>query len=170
VLATPEIYALDSAHCVAVLGRTLIQIWRGVASAEAMTEMNRVARRLVDADPFPATSLFIVEASAPPPEPQPRQQLAKFSSDAVSRMKLAVVVAEGSNFRAAIVRAVGVTLTSLSPHRSRFKFVGDVQTAATMLEPFLSVRTGGARGLLDAAESLRRKIDANSGYGKRPDV
>jgi hypothetical protein len=160
MLVSPEIYAIDRNHCIGTLDRTLIQIWRGVAATDAMTEMNRIARRLIEADPFPATCLFIVEATAPPPESEPRKQLAKFSSDAVSRMKFAVVVAEGSGFRAAIVRAVGTTLTTLSPHRSHFKFVGDVPAAASMLEPHLAPRTGGAKGLIAGAEELRRKIDA----------
>jgi hypothetical protein len=160
VIASPEVYAIDRNHCVGTLDRTLIQIWRGVATLEAMTEMNRIAARLIQADPFPATSLFIVEASAPPPEHEPRKQLAKFSDEAVGRMKFAVVVAEGSGFRAAIVRGVGLTLTTLSPHRSKFKFVADVPAGVAMLAPHLSSRTGGAKGLIDAAEALRRKLDA----------
>jgi hypothetical protein len=48
-----------------------------------------------------------------------------------------VVVAEGGGFRAALVRAVGVTLTTLLPHSSKFKFENDLDTTIRLLEPHL---------------------------------
>jgi hypothetical protein len=163
VAASVELRALDPAHCVAIWARTLIQIWRGVATGEACIEMNRIAAEMVEANPFPATSLFIVEASSPPPEDEPRRELAKFSRHIVSRMSIAVIVAEGGGFRSAIVRAVGVTLTTLMPHRVPFKFVDDVRTAAKLLDPHLAPRSGGAQELLHAVEELRAKITRQAG-------
>jgi hypothetical protein len=158
VAALVEIRALDASHCVAIWARTLIQIWRGVATAEATAEMNRIAAALVKADPFPATSLFVVEATSPPPEDQPRKEFAKFSRDIVSQMSIAVIVAEGGAFRSAIVRAVGVTLTALMPHRVPFRFVGDLKTGVELLDPYLPLRSGASPALLRAVEDLRAKI------------
>jgi hypothetical protein len=157
-VAEVDLRALDDAHCVAIWGRTLIQIWRGVATGEAAIEMNRIAGAMVGADPFPATSLFVVEATSPPPEDVPRKQFAKFSRDIVSRMSLAVIVAEGGGFRSAIVRAVGVTLTMLMPHKVPFKYVGDLESASQLLDPRLAPGTGGAAELLRIVEELRAKI------------
>jgi hypothetical protein len=55
-----------------------------------------------------------------------RKTLAAFSRDGVSRMSTSVVVAEGGGFRSALVRAVGVTLTTILPHSSKFRFVNDL--------------------------------------------
>jgi hypothetical protein len=121
--------------------------------------MNAIASEMVGADPFPATSLFIVEPTSPPPEDTPRTQFAKFSRDIVKRMSLAVIVSEGGGFRAAIVRGVGVTLTTMLPHRASFKFVNDVKVAADLLEPYLAPRSGGAQELLLTVEQLRGRLD-----------
>jgi hypothetical protein len=150
-----DLRAIDAAHCVAIWGRTLIQIWRGVATGAAAIRMNVIAAEMVEADPFPATSLFIVEATSPPPDDMPRTQFAKFSRDIVKRMSLAVIVAEGGGFRGAIVRGVGVTLTTMLPHRASFKFVNEVPIAADLLDPYLVPRSGGAQELLRAVQELR---------------
>lgn len=150
--------SVDDAHVVATWGRTFIQIWRGVPTAAASAEVNRLADAFVDASSIPATSLFIVEPKSPPPEEQTRKNFATFSRDIVKRMSLAVIVAEGGGFRGAIVRAVGLTLTTMIPHRSRFSFVNDVETAAEMLTPHLMPGTGGAAELLRVVEEVRGMI------------
>jgi hypothetical protein len=150
--------SIDDAHVVATWGRTFIQIWRGVATAAASAEVNRLADAFCDASSFPATSLFIVESQSPPPEDQTRKNFATFSRDIVSRMSLAVIVAEGGGFRGAIVRAVGLTLTTMMPHRSRFNFVNDIETAAGMLAPHLSPGTSGAAGLVRTVQELRQMV------------
>ena len=121
--------------------------------------MNVIASEVVGHDAFPATSLFIVEETSPPPGDITRTQFAKFSRDIVSRMKLAVIVSEGGGFRSAIVRGVGVTLTTMLPHRASFKFVNDVEVAANLLEPLLAPGSGGAQELLLAVEQLRGRLD-----------
>jgi hypothetical protein len=66
-----EVRALDAAHCVAIWGRTLIQIWRGTATSKAVTEMNGVALELVQREGRAATSLFVAEATLPPAGAKP---------------------------------------------------------------------------------------------------
>lgn len=150
----------DSVHVVGTWGRTFIQIWRGATTHDAVAEMNRFVGRFVESNGGPATSLFIVERTSPPPDDASRKQIAAFSRDAASHMSLSVVVAEGGGFRAALVLGVGVTLTTLLPHRSKFKFENDLGTAIRLLEPHLMPGTGGAEGLETAVEELRSKIVA----------
>ncbi len=153
--AVVDILVADEAHIVATWGRTFIQIWRGAATPQASEQVNVLASKFVDAAPQPATSLFIVESHSPPPEDQTRKNFAAFSRDIVSRLALAVIVTEGSGFKAALVRAVGVTLTTMVPHRSRFKFVNDVDMAAHLLAPHLLPGSGGAAALTRVVQELR---------------
>jgi hypothetical protein len=152
--------ALDDAHVVGVWGATLIQIWRGAPTAIRTAEMNRIAAELVASSQHPVSSLFIVERRSPTPDDAARKNLAAFSRDIVSRMSISVVVAEGGGFRGALVRSVGVALTTVLTHSSKFRFVDDVHGAAELIEPHLERGTGGARALLTAADELRAKIPA----------
>jgi hypothetical protein len=106
--------------------------------------------------------LFIVERSSPPPGDDGRRNLATFSRDIVKRMSLAVVVAEGGGFRAALVRGVGVALTTLLPHQGNFKFVNDLDAGVRLLEPHLPPSSGGREALVAQVELLRDRI------GKQP--
>jgi hypothetical protein len=173
-----DILVVDDTHVVATWGRTFIQIWRGAPSGKTSAKINELAAKFVAAAAFPATSLFIVEAKSPSPDDETRRNFATFSRDIVSQMKLALIVAEGGGFRGALVRAVGVALTTILPHRSNFKFVNDLETAAQLLGPHLMPGSGGAAALVKTAEEVRAKIgetklgdlkfgDAKSGTAKR---
>jgi len=73
-------------------------------------------------------------------------------------MHMSVVVAEGGGFRGALVRAVGVTLTTLMPHSSKFKFVNDLNAAARLIAPHLPPGSGGEDALIRATEELRSML------------
>ena len=118
--------------------------------------------QLVTSSRDPVSSLFIIERGSPAPDDATRKSLASFSRDIVSRMSISVVVAEGGGFRSAMVRAVGVTLTTILPHSSKFRFVNDVTSASQLIEPHLKAGSGGAQGLLAAADELRAMIGAKS--------
>jgi len=109
---------------------------------------------------IPATMLFIVEASSPAPDEETRKNFATMSRDVVGKMAMGVIVSEGGGFRGALVRAVGVALTTIMPHRSPLKFVNDVETAVGLLKPHLVLSTGGVQGLLKAVADLRTMIPA----------
>lgn len=149
---------VDDVHVVGSWGSTLILIWRGSPTAAAFIEINGIAAEFLASSAIPVSCLFIVERSSAPPGDEARKELAQFSREFVSRMSLCTVVAEGGGFRAALVRAVGVTLTTIMPHKSKFKFVNDMDEAVRLLERHLKPGTGGAKALLDAAEELRAKI------------
>jgi hypothetical protein len=68
---------VDDSHIVGVWGRTLIPIWRGPATGEASAEVNRIGRELVASSTVPATLLFIVERSSPPPGDETRKNFAR---------------------------------------------------------------------------------------------
>jgi len=157
-----EVKHVDEAHVVGLYGATLIQIWRGTVSGAASARINRIARALVESNSGPVSCLYVVERSSPPPGDEARKALAAFSRDLVSRMRIAVVVAEGGGFRGSLVRAVGVTLTTLLPHSSKFSFVSDVPVGAKLIEPHMIAGIGGASSLTQAAEQLRQKIGSGS--------
>ena len=73
----------------------------------------------------------------------------------MARMTAAVIVAEGSGFRSALVRGVGVALTTLTPHRVPFKFCSDVDEAMIQLSPVVPTAFGGVAALKGAIEQLR---------------
>jgi hypothetical protein len=122
--------------------------------------MSSTANRLLANEGGPVTCLFIVEASSPPPNDAARKELARFSRDIVPRMSLAVIVAEGGGFRAALVRGVGVALTTLMPHSVPFKFVNTVDEALALLKLHLSPTAGGAEGLRRALTEMRAQMPA----------
>jgi len=138
----------------------VIQIWRRAATPEAVVELNSISNRLLTKEGGPVTCLFVVEASSPPPNDAARKELARFSRDIVRLMALAVIVAEGGGFRAALVRGVGIALTTLMPHRVPFKFVNTVDEALALLKPHLSDAAGGTEGLRDALAELRAQLTA----------
>jgi hypothetical protein len=157
VLASPPVLlqAVDADRCVGTWNRTVIQIWRKVVVPEAVVEMNWTAGRLLAQAGEPVTCLFVVEPSSPPPNDGARKELARFSRDIVPRMALAVIVAEGGGFRAALVRGVGVALTTLAPHSLPFKFVNTVDNAMALLKPHVSIAAGGVDGLRMALGEMR---------------
>jgi hypothetical protein len=160
VNAPVHIQAVDVDRCVGTWDRTVIQIWRKAVAPEAVIEMNWTAGRLLAKEGGPVTCLFVVEPSSPPPNDGARKELARFSRDIVRRMALAVIVAEGGGFRAALVRGVGVALTTLIPHSVPFKFVNTVDEALALLRPHLSVTAGGAEGLRRALTEMRAQMTA----------
>jgi hypothetical protein len=155
-----HIHAIDADRCVGTWDRTVIQIWRRVAAPDAVAELNSISSRLLSEEGGPVTCLFVVEASSPPPNDGARKELARFSRDIVRLMALAVIVAEGGGFRAALVRGVGIALTTLMPHRVPFKFVNTVDEALVLLKPHLSQATGGTEALRRALAEMREQLTA----------
>jgi hypothetical protein len=140
---------------VATWDRVLFQIWRWEVPPASVAELDRIARAFMADRSRPISSLAVIEATATPPSPAARQALSKFYQELASAMTLAVVVPEGSGFRAAFVRGVGLTLSALSPRMLPFKFVGSVDQAALLLAPHLSFAAGGAKALVERVDELR---------------
>lgn len=145
--------------CIAVWQQTVIHVWRGEATVENVAKMVATCNELIASSRAPVTCLGIVERSSPPPVEPVRAALAQWSRDVVPRMVGAVIVAEGSGFRAALVRGVGLALTTLMPHRIPFKFVSSVDEAIDHLAPKLPVASGGASVLRSVVEHLRASTE-----------
>jgi hypothetical protein len=149
------VHSIDAYHCIATWDHTLIQIWRGETAPEAVAKMGRIAIKLISGT-TPAVSLSIIEESSGPPGEKARAELAKFSKEIVSKMAAAVIVAEGSGFRTALVRGVGVTLTTLAPHRVPYKFFATSAEGITHLAPHIPAASGGPAELRRVLEHLRK--------------
>jgi hypothetical protein len=102
--------------------------------------------------------LGIVEPTSPPPDEGARAELARFSQEVVPGLAVAIIVGEGGGFRMSLVRAVGITLTTLLPYRVPFKFLSNVKSAMPLIVPHLSSEAGGADDLELALAEIRSKF------------
>jgi hypothetical protein len=75
-------------------------------------------------------------------------------------MRHQIFVAEGSGFRSALVRGVGLTVSTFAPSLLPFKFASSVDEAAVIIASQLSPKAGGAEGLKTAVAGLRVQLDA----------
>ena len=146
----------DSNHCLATWHETLIPIWWGPARAQDVVRMGDAALALLRARRGPAHLLLVIEPTSPPPVGDVLDAFARFSRDVVSKLGVAVAVAEGGGFRAASIRSVAAALALVLPNRLPYKFVDTVEAGAALLAPHLSPAAGGSLGLLRAVDSLRK--------------
>jgi hypothetical protein len=153
-----RIVLMDRDHCIATWNQTVIEIWRGVATVTGVIHMIKTCEKLLENGKGNVTYLAILERSAPPPSEQVRTILAQWSREVVPRMAGAVLVTEGTGFRAALVRGVGIALTALLPHRVPFKFAGTVDEALTLLAPLMPASVGGSNGLRLAVEEVQAQM------------
>jgi len=159
-MSRSTLQSLDENGGTTIFENTLLQVWRGTATAEAIARTNQIARSLIEDSPGSVTCLYLVESTSPPPLELARKQLVVFSRELASQMALAVIVAEGGGFRAALVRGVGIALSTMMPHRVPFKFVNGVEEALALLGPHLPKAGGGVAGLRDALSELRHAVAA----------
>lgn len=158
-----KILTLDAHHYVATWDRVLIQVWRGEAMPLGILELGQLAESFMREERGPISSLAIIEPFATPPSQPARKELSRFYREFAPRMGAAVVVAEGGSFRAAFVRGVGITLSTLAPRSLPFTFASNVKEAATVLAPHLSHLAGGSAGLQSALADLRGATYARAG-------
>jgi hypothetical protein len=156
-----SVRAIDRDHCVAVWDRVLIQVWHFATTISAVAQLDAIARAYIGQVKAPISSIAIVERTSPPPGDEVRALLSKFYRDLAPQMRQQIVVADGGGFRGAIVRAVGLTLSTLAPSTLPFRFVGSVHEATTIVSPHLSVTSGGEvalRRVVDGVREESRKV------------
>ena len=153
-----ETRSLTEHHCFATWDRLLVIIWRREVTAEGLEALGRIGKVFVANNNVPVSSLTIVESTSPPPSDKVRGLMSACYREVAPSMKNQIVVAEGSGFRSALVRSIGVALSAISPKSLPFKFVGGIDEAATLLQPHLSRTAGGAEGLKTALRDLRNKL------------
>lgn len=158
-----QIVLKDPDHCIATWHQTVIEIWRGAATVTGVRHMMKTCEKLLANGKGGVTYLAILERSSPAPDEQARTILAQWSREVVPRMAGAVLVAEGTSFRAALVRGVGIALTALLPHRVPFKFTGTVEEASVLLAPLLPTSVGGSSALRAAVEEVHSQMGQSRG-------
>ena len=152
-----RIVAQDGDYFAAAWHETLLTVFRGACTLQHVLRINEACKALLDERRADVMYLSIIERSSPPPSDTVRRELATWSRDTVTRMAVAVVVAEGGGFKNALVRGVGVALTVLAPHKVPFKFASSVEEASTLIAPFLSQSAGGAADLVLAVAEVRNR-------------
>jgi hypothetical protein len=151
---------LDRNHVVGTWDRVLIQVWRGEVTPDAVQRLAEAGRDLVGKhEGAVCSSLSVIESTSPPPNDRVRPLLSSCYRELAKGMPLQLFVAEGSGFRAAIVRGVGVAVSTFAPSLLPFKFASTVREAALAIAPRLSPRAGGSEALVKAIAELRRKLD-----------
>ena len=155
---TPQIRALEASHCIAIWDRVLLSIWRLEVTAKAVRDMHEIGARFVAETRGPLCALSIVEPTSPAPGEKLRASLSAFYRELAPSTKQQIVLPEGSSFRVALVRSVGVALSAIARGSLPFKFVGSVEEAGALISPYLSPSAGGAEGLQRAIREVRAKL------------
>jgi len=154
----PKIHSLDTHHCIATWDRVLLQVWRREVTAEAVRALHAIGKQFAAEIPDPLSMLSIIEPTSPPPSDKLRASISEFYRELAPRMKEQIIVAEGSGFRVALVRSVGLALSAIAPRSLPFRFVGSVTEAAAMIGPHLSPRAGGVDALQRAIGAARAQM------------
>jgi hypothetical protein len=155
-----NVHNIDPGYGVATWDRLLIQLWRGPATLQAAERWLELGEAfLLQSGDEPCSSLSIVESRSPPPTEKVRLAMAAGFRGLAPRMRHQVVVAEGSVMRSALVRGVGLALSTLSSSSLPLEFVASLNEAAVMLAPDLSPAAGGVEGLKGAVSNLRSQVD-----------
>ena len=154
------IRASDQAHCFATWDRVLINIWLGEMSLPAAHELLGVARHfMADNTGQSLSSLSIVGSHSPPPTEKVRMELSHAYSELAAGTVKQVWVAEGSQSRAALVRAVALSVSTAAASLLRFDFALSVYEAAEMIAPFLSNGSGRAPVLGSIVDQVRSRME-----------
>lgn len=142
----------------------LIQIWRGPITLEAVASLRETGREFLNTQrDSSSNSLCIVESTSPPPIDKVRLALSACYRDFAPQMCNELFVAEGSAVRSAMVRAVGLAMSMLSPVVQPFTFVSSVSEAAYTIAPTLSPGAGGVATLNATIVGLRIELDHQNG-------
>jgi hypothetical protein len=161
VSESAKIRELDREHCVATWDRVLLQIWRLEVSAQAVDRLYKIGHAFISEHSVPLTMLTIVEPTSPAPSDKVRASLSALYRELSPHMKEQIVVAEGSGFRSALVRSVGIALSTIAPRSLPFKFVSSVDEGAAMIRPHLSPAADGVDGLHRAIREVRAQMQGS---------
>jgi hypothetical protein len=161
VSLSPAIRYVDHNCAFATFDRVLLQVWRGAVTPRGVQELLGVGQQLVrEHGSAVCSSLSVVESVSPPPSERVRPLLSACYRELAKDMRLQLFVAEGSGFRAAIVRGVGLAVSTFAPSLLPFKFASSITEASVAIGPTLSAAAGGASALPAAIEVVRSRLDA----------
>jgi hypothetical protein len=155
-----DVKSIDDAHAVAVWDRLLLQLWRGETTLDSAERLLNLGRKFVAERPGePLCFLTIIESRSPPPNDAVRAKLAACFRELAPSMRHQIFVGEGSSFRVALIRGVGLAVSTLAPSLLPFKFASGLDEAAQAIAPNLTDAAGGTAGLKAAVTTLRRALD-----------
>jgi hypothetical protein len=155
-----NVKGIEGTTIIATWDRVLLSVWRGEATMEAANKLLKVGREFVTAGGSnPLCFLSIIESSSPPPSDKVRKELSACFKELAPAMRHQIFVGEGSGFRGALVRGVGLAVSTIAPSLLPFKFAGSLDEASVTIAPNLTPRAGGAEGLRAAVAILRHKLD-----------
>lgn len=138
----------------------MIQIWRGEATLDAAQELLKLTKVFLAENAGQiGNSLSIVESRSPPPTDKVRPVLSACYRELAPSTRNQIFVAEGSGFRSALIRGVGLTVSTFAPSLLPFKFAASVDEAALAIAPSLPPRSGGTEALKQTIIRLRTKLD-----------
>lgn len=136
----------------------LVVIWRREVTLEGVADLRKIGVAFAQASKAGCSCLTIVQSTSPPPSDKVRGPFAAFHREVAPYMKEQIVIAEGSGFRSALVRSIGVALSTISPKSLPFKFASGIDEAAVLLQPHLSPGAGGRDALKGALAELRSRL------------
>lgn len=158
-----RIVALSHDYALASWQQIFAVIWRRETTMQGASHLRAGCTEFAMHHPRGIGLLTIVEARAPMPPSEPRNEIASFLHDASSFIKCSAVVYEGTGFRAAAVRSVVTGLTMMArqayPHR-----VCDLVEASRMYAEILPAATGRpviAEHFRSSLAELRGQINAH---------
>jgi hypothetical protein len=160
-----RIVAHDTDHFVAIWHETVIAVFRGACTLQHVLNISNACKSVLGERRGDVTYLSVIERASPAPTETVRRELATWSRDIVSKMAVAVMVTEGGGFKSALVRGVGVALTTLAPHKVPFKFAGNVEEAAPLIARFLPPKAGGAAELISTVAEVRARWERGAVNG-----
>lgn len=158
-----NVRSVNATHVIATWDRVLIQLWRGevtLADAEKLLALGR--EFIATSDSHPLNILTIIESRSPAPTQKVRSVLSACFAEFAKTTQHQFFVSEGSGFRAALIRGVGLTVSTLAPSLLPFKFATSLDEVAVTIGPHISVAAGGAEGLKRAVADLRFLLDEHA--------
>jgi hypothetical protein len=158
-----KVHRIDASHVVVTWDCMLIQLWRGEVTSTAIQELLELARALVEAQGEHSPSILtIIESRSPAPEQKVRAQLSACFNELAKGMRHQIFLSEGSGFRAALIRGVGLTVSALAPSLLPFKFAASLDEVGVTMAPHLSPSSGGPEGLKKVVSDLHAMLDAQA--------
>ena len=156
--------SLNATHVIATWDWVLIQLWRGEVTLGDAEKLLALGREFIATGRggHPLNILTIIESRSPAPTQKVRSILSACFAEFAKTTQNQFFVSEGSGFRAALIRGVGLTVSTLAPTLLPFKFATSLDEVAVTIGPHISAAAGGADGLKQAVADLRYLLDKQS--------
>ena len=148
-------------HAIARHANVVICIHRREPTAPIVERAYATANQLYVMQPAGIGLLVVLEAGAGTPDEGAREVITRWKRDQNAGMRAAVLVYEGSGFRAALFRAMILTLTRLGRPKYRDQVCSNVtEGAAWLLGELMALRAHccSADELVTAVEQVRAQL------------